>query len=325
MRVTKLIAVLLAAAAFVQAPFAAAADKATLRLNWLFSGLNLPYYLGVTKGYYAAENIDLTILEGRGSGIAVQAVGAKSETFGTADAASIIAGVIKGVPIVTVMSTYGNAGWAVIARSDRGISKIKDIEGKTVAVTAGDALSQLFPDVVAINKLDASKVRLAYMDPTAKLAAVIAGKADALMAHMAGEGVRIRRAGVAVKIIPFSDVGVEQVGVSVMAHTDTVRDNPALVRRFVKATQSAWDDALRNPEGAIEAYAKTKPDVNRSLTLEELKMAADLIRVPETRDKPIGFGSPRGWESTLEIMKKYRDLKTDLPSTAFYVNRFISD
>jgi len=158
-----------------------------------------------------------------------------------------------------------------------------------------------------------------------KLAAVIAGKADALMAHMAGEGVRIRRAGVAVKIIPFSDVGVEQVGVSVMAHTDTVRDNPALVRRFVKATQSAWDDALRNPEGAIEAYAKTKPDVNRSLTLEELKMAADLIRVPETRDKPIGFGSPRGWESTLEIMKKYRDLKTDLPSTAFYVNRFISD
>ena len=61
---------------------AAAQDKATLRLNWLIYGFHTPFYLGVERGYYKAEGIDLEVGEGKGSASAVQVIGAKGDTFG---------------------------------------------------------------------------------------------------------------------------------------------------------------------------------------------------------------------------------------------------
>lgn len=40
---------------------ASAQEKATLRLNWLIYGFHSPFYLGVERGYYKAEGIDLEI------------------------------------------------------------------------------------------------------------------------------------------------------------------------------------------------------------------------------------------------------------------------
>ncbi len=57
----------------------------SFRLNWYLGGLHVPFYYGKEKGYYAAEGIDLTINEGRGSANTVQVVAAGSDTFGLAD------------------------------------------------------------------------------------------------------------------------------------------------------------------------------------------------------------------------------------------------
>ena len=61
---------------------AAAADKVVLMLNWYVYGEHAPFYYGKAKGIYAAENIDLEIQEGRGSGATTQAVAAKTADFG---------------------------------------------------------------------------------------------------------------------------------------------------------------------------------------------------------------------------------------------------
>ena len=51
----------------------------------------MPFYYGKDSGFYAAEGIDLTINEGRGSANTVQVVAAGSDTFGLADSSSVIA------------------------------------------------------------------------------------------------------------------------------------------------------------------------------------------------------------------------------------------
>jgi NitT/TauT family transport system substrate-binding protein len=45
---------------------AAAADKVNFRLDWTFYGTHAPFYLGVDRGWYQAEGIELTIAEGNG-------------------------------------------------------------------------------------------------------------------------------------------------------------------------------------------------------------------------------------------------------------------
>jgi ABC-type nitrate/sulfonate/bicarbonate transport system substrate-binding protein len=59
-------------------------------LNWYNYGEHALRYLGLARGYFAEEGIDLEIQEGRGSGTALQAVAAGSATFGYADLGTMI-------------------------------------------------------------------------------------------------------------------------------------------------------------------------------------------------------------------------------------------
>ncbi len=77
---------------------ASAADKVTLMLNWYVYGEHAPFYYGKAKGIYEAEGIDLDIQEGRGSAATVQAVAAKSVSFGYVDVPTMIAPPSRGRP-----------------------------------------------------------------------------------------------------------------------------------------------------------------------------------------------------------------------------------
>ena len=85
MKLARIVAIGAAALALGVAASAVAQDKVSLRLIWYLGGLHVPFYYGKDKGYYAAEGIDLTINEGRGSANTVQVVAAGSDTFGLAD------------------------------------------------------------------------------------------------------------------------------------------------------------------------------------------------------------------------------------------------
>src|SRR5438046_6561193 len=121
-----------------------AADAVSFRLNWYLGGLHVPFYYGKEKGYYAAEGIDLAINEGRGSANTVQVVAAGSDTFGLADSSSVILTASKGAEIRSVMSLLNSTGFSVVSLAETGIKSPKDLEGKSLAVTAGDPLGQLF-------------------------------------------------------------------------------------------------------------------------------------------------------------------------------------
>ena len=74
-------------------------DKATLRLNFYTYGEHAAFAYGVEKGIYAEEGIDLTLLEGGGSGPVVQSIGAATDRFGYADATTMAKLVSKGLPV----------------------------------------------------------------------------------------------------------------------------------------------------------------------------------------------------------------------------------
>src|SRR5437762_3690756 len=110
MKFPRLAAILAAVVAVIAASFAHAEDKVSLRLNWYLGGLHVPFYYGKDKGYYAAEGIDLTINEGRGSANTVQVVAAGSDTFGLADSSSVVLTASKGADIKSVMSLLNTTG-----------------------------------------------------------------------------------------------------------------------------------------------------------------------------------------------------------------------
>src|SRR5213592_2203915 len=167
MRAWKQVALAAAALVALAPGFATAADAVSFRLNWYLGGLHVPFYYGKDKGYYAAEGIDLTINEGRGSANTVQVVAAGSDTFGLADSSSVILTAAKGADIVSVMSLLNTTGFSVVSLAESGIKSPKDLIGKRVAVTPGDPLGQLLQAVCKANNVDCAKISMVQVDPAA--------------------------------------------------------------------------------------------------------------------------------------------------------------
>lgn len=300
----------------------AQATPASIRLNWYLGGSHGAFVLGKERGFYAAEGIDLAINEGRGSVRSVQLVDSREDVFAMADAGSLMLGVARGAKAKAVMTVVGVSSFCVVARKDSGISSIRDLQGKRLAVTAGDALTALWPAIVAANRLDGNSIRLVMMDPAAKVPAVLEKQVDALLGGISDQPNLMRQRNVEPVVIPFYDVGVNTIGMSVIAHPDTIERQPDLVRRFVRATAKSYEATLAEPAAAAAAVRKMKSDLVEATLLAEVNDSNAATRQGLTQGKRLGWNDPASWQQTFELMRTYRELKTDLPAGAFYTNDF---
>lgn len=303
---------------------AAAQDAVSLRLNWYLGGLHVPFYYGQELGYFSDEGIELTINEGRGSANTVQVVAAGGDTFGMADSSSLIGLASKGAEIKSVMSLLNSTGFSVVSLAETGIRTPKDLEGKSLAVSPGDPLGQLFLAVAAHNDLDMSTISFVQVDPAAKVVTVLEKQADALLGGADDQYFLIKYQGHEPHALRFADHGANIVGMTILTQSDLIESNPDLVERFVRASVKSWEAAIENPDAAVEAALKVKPDLNAQSTLDQMVVDFELLSSPNSNTH-IGMGAQADWEQTIALLKQYRELETDLDWTAFHTNEFIPE
>ncbi|NBO15889.1 MAG: sulfonate ABC transporter substrate-binding protein [Betaproteobacteria bacterium] len=321
-KIRKILFSSLASVMLMISPHVHAEDNVSLRLNWYLGGLHVPFYYGLEKGFYKQEGIQLTINEGRGSANTVQVVAAGTDTFGLADSSSVINLVSKGGEIKSVMNILSSTGFSVVSAASAGIRKPKDLEGKTLAVSPGDPIRGLLEALAAANKVDTSKINFVQVDPAAKVVSVLEKRADGLLGGADDQFFLIKYKGVEPHALRFADHGANIVGMTILTGNNTIKANPDLVRRFVKATKRSWDEAKKNPDAAVDAAMKVKPDLNRQSTKDQMLVDFDLMDSPNVKGQT-GFGHEKDWNQTIDLLKKYRGLETQLNWTAFHTNEFL--
>jgi NitT/TauT family transport system substrate-binding protein len=227
------------------------------------------------------------------------------------------------VPVKAVATILNILPYAVVSLEEKGIRTAKDLEGKTLAITPGDGLTQTWPAVVAANKLNADSIKLIHLDPKAKIPAVTEKRADALLGGADDQPIAMEVKGFKTRVLKFSDLGVPSVGFTILAHQDTIKERPDLVRKVVAASIKGFEDALREPEAAVQALMKLAPLADAEVVRRQLAIDLSLLYSAANTQKRLGWGPPADWEATLDVLKKYRGVETSLPATAFYTNEFL--
>jgi NitT/TauT family transport system substrate-binding protein len=302
---------------------ASAEDAVSFRLNWYMGGAHAPFFLGKERGYYREAGIDLTINEGRGSANTAQVVAAGTDTFGLADSSSVMRLVSKDAPIRTVMSLLNTSSFGVISLEETGIRVPKDLEGKKLAITAGDALTQLFPAFASFNKLETSTITLVQIDPAGKVVALLEKRVDAILGGLDDQYFLVKQKGFNPSGLSFAKNGANTVGLTILTQDATIASKSDLVRRFIAATQKAWTAARQDPDAAINALLKAKPGLD--FESQKNQLVADLPNLysPATEGKPIGWGALSDWEATEKLLKQYGNLETNKPASAFFTNDYL--
>src|SRR5215813_9484397 len=147
---------------------AEAADKASLRLDWINSGYHAVWYYGLDKGIFQKAGIDLEVLEGKGSAVTAQTVGNGSVLFGTADTAAVMGFVSQGMPIKIVSGYLRQSPLAIIFPASKSWKRFSDMAGARIGWSAGGASSQLLPALLNSAGLE-GKIELVNMEPAAKM------------------------------------------------------------------------------------------------------------------------------------------------------------
>ncbi|AYM65377.1 ABC transporter substrate-binding protein [Agrobacterium fabrum] len=303
---------------------AAAEDKVTLRLNFLLSGVHTIFYYGAEKGFYKDAGIDLQIGEGQGSARTVQSVATGGDMFGIADGGSVIAGASKGAPVKSVLGLLNTSPYAMTFRADSGVKSIKDVEGKTVAASAGEASLALLPALWKKNGVDASKVNILNVDGPGKIIAIMQDRAAGILGGLENQVVVLNSKGLKQNVFSFAELGVNTQGLTIITNTKLIDSNQDLVKRFVAASLKSIEAAKADPDAAVAAAVKEKPTGDPKLLKEQLEISLKLLPSPSAPSAPLGEMAEADWQQTLDLMKEYQDIKTDMPADAFFTNSLIA-
>lgn len=286
---------------------AQAKEKVILMLNWYTYSEHAPFFLGKERGYYEAEGIELEIQEGRGSAVSVQAVAAGSATFGYVDVPTMIKAAAKGAPVKAVGVALQLSPMSVMGFSEKNIKTPKDIIGKTVAVTPGDSMSQVWPLFLKKTGLKEDQFKTVSGDAQTKLNAVINGQADLLLGYVMDQNIKLQDAvKKPVTAIRFADYGVNMISSGIVANKDTLEKKADLVKRFMRASTRALEEAEKNPEAAVDATLKAMPKSGqRDTMLVGLKLTTALYHTPENKSARPFRVSMKDINESLDLLVQY--------------------
>lgn len=277
MRVSRLI---LSAAIALSSSAAMAQTAVRFALDWRFEGPAAPYFVALDKGYYKAEGLDVTIDPGASSVEPINRVATGTYQMGFADINSLIKyrDNTQNPPVKAVMMVYDTPAFSIVTLKDKGISKPKDLEGKTLGAPAPDGAYAQWPIFVAANNIDASKVKIENIGFPVREPMLAQGRVDAITGFWFSSYMNLKANGVKdedIVVLLMRDYGVDLYGNALMANPDFAKNNPKAVAGFVKATIKGIQDTLKDPESAIDSLMKRNAIANRDVELQRLKMSLE--------------------------------------------------
>jgi NitT/TauT family transport system substrate-binding protein len=285
-------------------------------LNYLVGGPSTGFIYAKKLGLYEKEGLDVSIQEGRGSSTTAQLVATGSADIGYAESSSVMQVKAKGAPITMFSVIYPINSMAIIALKDGPIKTSADIKGKRIGVTLGTSQAVLLDPILKSVGLTKDDVTLVNIDSSAMAPVLLQDKVDAILGGATVHSNLVRNAGKEVNEMLYADLGVNLVGLTLIARDDRLKASPDLFKKFADASIKGWAAARDNPEAAADAVVEAFPVVKRDGLLKEFKTAARFL---------CGGGSPRmgmatdaNWQQTWTLMTQYLSLPTELPATAYY-------
>jgi NitT/TauT family transport system substrate-binding protein len=260
----------------------AQAERATVVLDWLPSGTKAVMYVAVAQGFFAREGLDVTIEHGRGTTDAMTKLAVGNSQFATGGMSSLYEAIAESkIPIKAVMSFFSKQPDALFVVKDSKIKSIKDVVGATVGTTTFTSSNTLWPVFLAKNSIEVASVKLMKFDPGAIAAMLGTGRVDATI-NWVTQAVTFRdvlmQAGKDLRIIPWSEFGLDGYSWSLFVSNAVAKEKPDLVRAFVRAMRKAVEFSMENPSIAGKSVNAIAPTVSVDKATAEFMTTIPLIK-----------------------------------------------
>jgi NitT/TauT family transport system substrate-binding protein len=313
--------IVFAAAALLAAP--AAAQKIDFILNWVPGGDHAPYYYAKKLGWYEKEGIDLNLEPGKGSMLAVQRVGAAQNPVGLADMANVLIGRGKGADSVGVFNVYANSPQGLYWLKSSGIKGIKDFPGKKIGNPAADGARPMWPALAKANGIDPKSITWVNVDANAKLAALKARSIDITTSFYNIHHIFQRELGDDMGFVAWRDIGLNPYGNSVIVNSDYLKKNKATVAKFVRVTQRAFAECVKQPKPCVQALVDANGALKFDNELTNWELVEVLMSDKISQAVALGWHDDARMKADYELVRDYVGIDKPFDVKTVYTNEFL--
>jgi len=306
---------------------ARAAEQVRLLMDWLYEGKHIPFFVARERGFFEKNGLEVTLLEGKGSGDAATFVDAGKVDYSYGDLLTAIQVMSKGGQNRAIgVGMVVNGGGFIFLESS-GIKRPKDLEGKRFGTNPGDFGSTLLPAVAAASGFDMAKIIIRTMEPAVRTPALFEGNIDFMSGSNGSSIQRMAilgaRQGKKIHYLFFKDMGLESYGHVLQTQEDRIKHHPDQVRRLVAAVFDAWAWSLKNPTEAFEIFMKANPQKDREISWAQWQAALGDIQDPATKEFGLGYMQEAMMKQSVAIANKYFGLSPGVDYKLTYTNQFI--
>ncbi len=317
----KVVKAFVAAAALLSGSAFGADAQVTFQLNWMAGGPNAGFAAAVAEGYYKEAGLDVTLVQGNGSGNTAQLVANGRAQLAYADAVAVMQLVAKGAPMKLVATIYQSNPNAVMSLKKANIKSIGDLKGKKVGVPSGSSQTTMLPLLLKSNNLKESDINMIDMPVASMVPALLQGQVDAVLGSIDAYQIQAESQGAQLDVYRFADYGVPTVSTSIFASNDYLKSNPEIVKKFVAASLKGWSFALDHPDQAIKDLKKVFPEVNEKLATAELAAITPLFCSGGA--KYIGKAEDALWAKSQELLSEVKLLPAGQDPKSYYTSEYL--
>ncbi len=294
-------------------------------LDWLIGGRHAGWFVALDKGFYEKANLAVTISRGYGAEDGVKRLAAGECDIDFNDmAVAILARVRSEVPIKTVAMLYQKQPSMIFTLRSDNIREPKDLEGKTLAESAGSVNLLLFPAFAKAAGFDASKIKWALVPPDAKMQALITKKVQGTL-FLDMQLPLMTKATAAlggVDTIAYGDY-MKMYNNGILIRDDYLAAHSDAVRAFIEASREGWMYAIAHPDEAADIVLAHQPMLDREVTKAEIAVVKELMQSPDTQAHGWGHMDEATVAATRDTMLELSNLPATVPTSDLYSNDYL--
>lgn len=298
----------------------------TLQLKWVPQAQFAGYFVALEKGYYEEAGLDVTIAPGGPDIVPEQQVANGTAQIGVNWVASLLPHQEQGMPLVEIAQIYQKSGLQLVTMKDSGIDTPADLKGKKVGNWMGGNEFEL---LALFDKYDLDPNKdLEFTKQAFTMDQFLTGELDAASVMTYNEYHVVLQSGVdasELNVIDMNEEGVAMLEDNLFANSEWLADNKEVAAAFVKASIKGWQDAIADPEAAVD-MVMAQVEEGSTTKEHQLVMMEEVAKLvaPEGFDVAnIGVIDAEMFQQTADIALKYGVIKEPADVTKSYTTEIM--
>ena len=294
----------------------------SLQLDFVLSGAYTQILWGKDKGYFEEVGIDLDVVPGRGTDLALAEINAGRVNFAIVDLTNYILQRAAAETETTAIYVYNNIATTGIA-SLEPLDGPEDMAGKTFGTVAQSSGRVNVPLTIRQNGVDWDpETQIQLMDFSVLYPTLFSGAIDTAEVGIVGswEGAYLRAQdqGIELHLSLLSDWGFKDYSKVVIVRNELIENDPDRVAAMTAALYKSQLDALDNATGTdmFNLLKAEDPQADERVVEAVWDSFQQYVKDPGPLDEEV-------IQYKLDYLRDNQDLETDLTPDDLFTNDFI--